>query len=216
MPETDDVLVKGTHILHQFSSSIYLLKNYPMEAEQRIVKRLLDIVLALVFIVLLSPVLAVTALIVLADGKPLLHPSERVTKNGRHFRMLKFRTVRKVQEDGTLLYIRGGRGLRRSHLDELPQLFNILKGDMSFIGPRPDRLEVYSARCAENPLYASRTKVKAGMIGYTQVYGRYNSSVEERLNLDLEYIQNYSLWLDVQLFIFSFKFFTRADDERQE
>ena len=216
MPETDDVLVKGTHILHQFSSSIYLLKNYPMEAEQRIVKRLLDIVLALVFIVLLSPVLAVTALIVLADGKPLLHPSERVTKNGRHFRMLKFRTVRKVKEDGTLLYIRGGRGLRRSHLDELPQLFNILKGDMSFIGPRPDSLEVYSARCAENPLYACRTKVKAGMIGYTQVYGRYNSSVEERLNLDLEYIQNYSLWLDVQLFIFSFKFFTRADDERQE
>lgn len=216
MPETDDVLVKGTHILHQFSSSIYLLKNYPMEAEQRIVKRLIDIVLALVFIVLLSPVLAVTALIVLADGKPLLHPSERVTKNGKHFQMLKFRTVRKVQEDGTLLYIRGGRGLRRSHLDELPQLFNILKGDMSFIGPRPDRLEVYSTRCAENPLYACRTKVKAGMIGYTQVYGRYNSSVEERLNLDLEYIQNYSLWLDVQLFIFSFKFFTRADDERQE
>ncbi len=74
-----------------------------MEAEQRIVKRLLDIVLALVFIVLLSPVLAVTALIVLADGKPLLHPSERVTKNGRHFRMLKFRTVRKVKEDGTLI-----------------------------------------------------------------------------------------------------------------
>ena len=74
---------------------------------------------------------------------------------------------------------------------------------MSFIGPRPDRLEVYSARCAENPLYACRTKVKAGMIGYTQVYGKYNSSVEERLNLDLEYIQNYSLWLDVQLFIFT-------------
>ena len=267
MPDTDDVLVKGTDTLHQFSTSIYLLKNYPMEAEQRIVKRLLDIVLSLVLIGLLSPLLAVIAVMVRVsgraagrrgesfagedgdaacgkeartgedipgrgerrekeagngshgqgkDGGRVLHRSERVTRGGKHFAMLKFRTVKEVLPDGTLVYLKGGRALRRSHLDELPQLFNILRGDMSFIGPRPDKAEVYEARCTEYPLYACRTRVKAGMIGYTQVYGKYNSSLEERLNLDLEYIQNYSLWLDVQLFIFSIKFFTRADDEKQE
>ena len=224
MPDTDDVLVKGTDTLHQFSTSIYLLKNYTMEAEQRIVKRLLDIVLSLVLIGLLSPVLAVIAVMVRVSGSGgqvkdhgrVLHRSERVTRGGEHFAMLKFRTVKEVLPDGTLVYLKGGRALRRSHLDELPQLFNILRGDMSFIGPRPDKAEVYEARCTEYPLYACRTRVKAGMIGYTQVYGKYNSSLEERLNLDLEYIQNYSLWLDVQLFIFSIKFFTRADDEKQE
>ena len=231
MPDTDDVLVKGTDTLHQFSTSIYLLKNYPMEAEQRIVKRLLDIVLSLVLIGLLSPLLAVIAIMVRVsgiaagrrgeslageDGSRVLHRSERVTRGGKHFAMLKFRTVKEVLPDGTLVYLKGGRALRRSHLDELPQLFNILRGDMSFIGPRPDKAEVYEERCAAYPLYACRTRVKAGMIGYTQVYGKYNSSLEERLNLDLEYIQNYSLWLDVQLFISSIKFFTRADDEKQE
>ncbi len=224
MPDTDDVLVKGTDTLHQFSTSIYLLKNYPLEAEQRIVKRLMDIVLSLVLIGLLSPLLAVIAVMVRVSGSHgqgkdrgrVLHRSERVTRGGKHFAMLKFRTVKEVLPDGTLVYLKGGRALRRSHLDELPQLFNILRGEMSFIGPRPDKAEVYEARCAEYPLYACRTRVKAGMIGYTQVYGKYNSSLEERLNLDLEYIQNYSLWLDVQLFIFSIKFFTRADDEKQE
>ena len=86
---------------------------------------------------------------------------------------------------------------------------------MSFIGPRPDRIKTYKERCSANPLYSCRTRVKAGLIGYTQVYGKYNSSAEERLNLDIEYIQNFSLLLDVKLFFFSFKCFTGADDERQ-
>ena len=86
---------------------------------------------------------------------------------------------------------------------------------MSFIGPRPDRKEIYEERCENNPLYACRTKVRAGMIGYAQVYGKYNSSEEERLNLDLEYIQNYSLWQDIQLFFLSLKFIVGADSDEE-
>lgn len=215
MPETEDVLVRGSGILHQFSTSIYLLRNHPMEIEQRMAKRLLDIILSILLIGVLSPMLLVIAIFVKCSGGTIFHGSERVTKNGKCFRMLKFRTVKEVCPDGTLRYIRGGQGLRRSHLDELPQLFNILKGDMSFIGPRPDRIKTYKERCSANPLYSCRTRVKAGLIGYTQVYGKYNSSAEERLNLDIEYIQNFSLLLDVKLFFFSFKCFTGADDERQ-
>ena len=159
--------------------------------------------------------LLVSAVIVGKSHGPLFHTSVRITRNGKQFKMLKLRTVDHVAEDGSLIYIPGGRFLRETHLDELPQLVNILRGDMSFIGPRPDREEVYEERCGKNPLYACRTKVRAGMIGYAQVYGKYNSSEEECLNLDLEYIQNYSLWQDIQLFFLSLKFIVGADSDEE-
>ena len=215
LPDIDDVLVRGTQRLHQFSTSIYLLNDVPLELELRVFKRAIDILLSVFFLIVLSPVLLVSAVIVGKSHGSLFHTSVRITRNGKQFKMLKLRTVDHVAEDGSLIYIPGGRFLRETHLDELPQLVNILRGDMSFIGPRPDREEVYEERCGKNPLYACRTKVRAGMIGYAQVYGKYNSSEEERLNLDLEYIQNYSLWQDIQLFFLGLKFIVKADGEEE-
>ena len=98
-----------------------------------------------------------------------------------------------------------GRFLRASRLDELPQLFNILKGDMSFVGPRPERPEMIQAYERDMPEFRFRTRVKAGLTGYAQVYGKYNTSPYDKLKLDLFYIENYSLWLDVKIMLLTFK-----------
>ena len=96
---------------------------------------------------------------------------------------------------------RGQKFIRKSSVDELPQLFNIIKGDMSFIGPRPERPEIIKQYIAEMPEFAFRTKVKAGLAGYAQVYGKYNTTPYDKLKLDLTYIENYTFWMDIKLML---------------
>ena len=98
-----------------------------------------------------------------------------------------------------------GRVIRRIHFDELPQLFNILKGEMSFVGPRPEREEIASEYEAVIPEFSFRLKVKAGLTGYAQVYGKYNTTPYDKLKLDLTYIETYSFWLDIKLMLMTFK-----------
>ena len=104
-----------------------------------------------------------------------------------------------------------GRIIRATRIDELPQLFNILKGDMSFAGPRPERPEIMEEYCKEIPEFAFRTRVKAGLTGYAQVYGKYNTTPYDKLKLDLFYISNYSMWTDIKLILMTLKIVLKKD-----
>ena len=147
------------------------------------------------------------------DKGPVLYHQTRLTLNGKEFEILKFRSMyTDAEKDSIRLMSQGddritplGRILRRTHLDELPQLFNIIKGDMSFVGPRPERPEIAEIYMTHIPEFSYRLKMKAGLTGYAQVYGKYNSTPYDKLKLDLTYIQNYSVFLDLKLLLLTGK-----------
>ncbi len=215
MPKIPDVLVKGAEQLHLFDSPILLVREYELTLEERMIKRTIDFVCALILFILTSPLMLITALLVkLYDRGPVLYKQVRVTKDNREFKILKFRSMRvDAERDGVArLASKGddritpiGKVIRKVRLDELPQLWNILRGDMSFIGPRPERPEIIAQYEAEMPEFTFRTKVKAGLAGYAQVYGKYNTTPYDKLKLDLFYIENYSVWLDLKLMLLTLK-----------
>ena len=154
----------------------------------------------------LSPLFLVLALLIkLYDGGPVFYRQDRLTKDGKVFQVYKFRSMRVDSErDGARLAMKGdsrvtpvGKVLRNIHFDELPQLLNIIKGDMSLVGPRPERPEIAAEYTKEIPEFSYRLKVKAGLTGYAQVYGKYNTTPYDKLKLDLTYILNYSFLLDL-------------------
>ena len=191
MPKITDVLLKGSTQLHLFDSPVFLLRDYSIKIEQRFIKRILDIVLALVLIVLSSPFMLITAIAVkMYDGGPVLYKQVRCTINRREFQIMKFRSMRvDAEKDGVARLASKndsritpvGSFIRKCRLDELPQLFNILKGDMSFIGPRPERPEIIKQYLEDMPEFAFRTRVKAGLAGYAQIYGKYNTTSHRSL-----------------------------------
>jgi lipopolysaccharide/colanic/teichoic acid biosynthesis glycosyltransferase len=157
----------------------------------------------------------VTAIIIKAyDRGPVLYKQVRCTKDRKEFRIMKFRSMRvDAEKDGVARLAAKndsritpvGKFIRSCRIDELPQLFNILKGEMSFIGPRPERPEIIEQYLEEMPEFAYRTKVKAGLAGYAQVYGKYNTTPYDKLKLDLTYIENYTTWLDIKLMLLTLK-----------
>lgn len=209
MPKISDVILSGAEQLHIFDTPILLNREYSLRIEQRFMKRLIDIVCSLVLIVLTSPFMILTALAVkLYDGGHILYKQVRCTEDSREFKILKFRSMREdAEKDGVARLAKEnddritpvGRFIRKCRLDELPQLFNILKGDMSFVGPRPERPEIIAQYVETMPEFAFRMKVKAGLAGYAQVYGKYNTTPYDKLKLDLTYIEHYSVWLDIKL-----------------
>ena len=176
---------------------------------------------ALLLLVLASPVMLLTALaIYLYDGGPVLYRQVRCTRDAREFRILKFRSMRvDAEKDGVARLASRhdtritpvGRFIRAVRIDELPQLFNILKGEMSFVGPRPERPEIIAQYMEEMPEFSLRMKVKAGLAGYAQVYGKYNTAPYDKLKLDLFYIENYSVWMDVKLMLLTVKILFTPD-----
>ena len=178
----------------------------------RLMKRTIDLTLSLVMAILTLPLMLVTALLVLLDdGGPVLYRQERVGKNGRTFTLSKFRSMRKDAEkggtpiwakDGDDRVTRIGRFLRKTRLDELPQLWNVLRGDMSFVGPRPERPFFVERLSADIPFYQQRHAVKPGLTGWAQVKYRYGSSLEdamEKLRYDLYYIKHLSVFFDLTI-----------------
>lgn len=215
MPKISDVLVKGADQLHLFDTPILLTREYALKIEQRIAKRLIDLVCAMILLVIASPFMLLTAIAIkLYDGGPVFYKQVRCTLDAKEFYILKFRSMRvDAEKDGVARLAAKndsritpiGKFIRAVRIDELPQLFNILKGEMSFIGPRPERPEIIAQYMEEMPEFAFRTKVKAGLAGYAQVYGKYNTTPYDKLKLDLTYIENYSVWLDIKLMLLTLK-----------
>ncbi len=215
MPKITDVIMLGAEELHLFDTPILLTREYSLTMEQRFAKRTLDIVCSFVLLVLASPIMLITAIAIkLYDRGPVLYKQVRCTKDQREFHIMKFRSMRTdAEKDGVARLATKnddritpiGKFIRKVRIDELPQLINILKGDMSFIGPRPERPEIIAQYMEVMPEFAYRMKVKAGLAGYAQVYGKYNTTPYDKLKLDLTYIENYSFWKDIQLMLLTLK-----------
>lgn len=213
-PKISDIIITGTERIHLFDTPLMLARNGGLTIEQRIGKRAMDIVFSLLAIVISAPFMLIFALCIkLYDRGPVFYTQERVTRDGKAFQIIKFRSMREnAEKDGARLAAKGdsritpiGRFLRATHLDELPQIFNILKGEMSFVGPRPERREIAEEYEELIPEFRFRLKVKAGLTGYAQIYGKYNTAPYDKLKLDLTYIENYSVWLDLKLMLMTFK-----------
>ena len=184
----------------------------------------MDIVLSGLSLIILSPVFLITAIAIkLEDRGPVFFRQERCTLYGRVFSILKFRSmivgaekagvsVPATEKDPRITKV--GAFIRATRIDELPQLINILKGDMSIVGPRPERVEHVEKYSREIPEFSYRLMVKGGLTGYAQVYGKYNTTAYDKLKLDLMYIQNYSLLLDIELILKTIKIlFTKESTE---
>lgn len=210
-PKVSDILLAGTENIHLFDAPLMLMKGSGLSLEQRFCKRVMDIVLCLIALAVLWPVmLIIAAAIKLEDGGPVFYKQRRCTIGNREFDILKFRSmIVDAEKDGKSIpatdydprITRVGRVIRAMRLDELPQIFNILKGDMSIVGPRPERIEHVQKYTEEIPEFAFRSRVKGGLTGYAQVYGKYNTTAYDKLRLDLIYIGKYSLILDCKLIL---------------
>lgn len=221
MPKIPDVLIKGSDQLHLFDTPILLTREYALTVEQRIAKRLIDIFFSLILLIVASPFMLVTAILIKChDGGPVFYKQIRCTQGGREFEIMKFRSMRvDAERDGVARLAAKndnritpiGRVIRAVRIDELPQLINILKGDMSFIGPRPERPEIIAQYVEDMPEFVFRMKVKAGLAGYAQVYGKYNTTPYDKLKLDLSYIENYSVWLDLKLMLLTLKILMKPE-----
>ena len=214
VPKLSDIMLRNADDIHLFDTTLLLSRNLRLTAEQLFFKRVVDIVFSLLGLVIASPFMLLIALAIkLYDGGPVFYKQPRLTRDKRVFMILKFRSMKMDsevkgaqlarKEDDRITPV--GRIIRRIHFDELPQIFNILKGDMSLVGPRPERPEIaalYSERISE---FDYRLKVKAGLTGYAQVYGKYNTTPYDKLKLDLTYIETYSLRQDIKLLMLTFK-----------
>lgn len=215
MPKITDVLLLGTEDLHLFDTPILMTREYRLTAEQRFIKRTIDLVCASILLILASPIMLITAILIKCyDGGPVLYKQVRCTEGEREFQIMKFRSMKQdAEKDGVARLATKdddritpiGKVIRKVRIDELPQLINIIRGDMSFIGPRPERPEIIAQYMEVMPEFAYRMQVKAGLAGYAQVYGKYNTTPYDKLKLDLTYIEHYSVWMDLQLMLLTLK-----------
>ena len=209
IPHTGDVIIAGAKHIQSFSVPIMRARRAVLRPEYAFAKRALDIVLATLALIVASPFMAVTAIAIkLYDHGPALYKQVRLTKDGREFEILKFRSMRvDAEKDGVARLAAEhdnritpvGKVIRAIRFDELPQIFNILRGDMSIVGPRPERPEIAAQYEEEMPAFSLRLQVKAGLTGMAQVYGKYNTEPRDKLKMDLMYINNMSLMQDLEL-----------------
>lgn len=215
MPKISDIILAGSEPMHFFDSPLFLTRSNPHTIEERCLKRVIDLVGSILLLILTMPIMLITACIIkLYDGGSILYKQIRCTRNQKEFYIYKFRSmVEDAEKDGVARLASKsdsrvtpfGKFIRSTRIDELPQLINIFKGDMSFVGPRPERPKLIEKYIKELPEFAYRTKVKAGLTGYAQVYGKYNTSPYDKLKLDIYYIEHYSLRLDFSLLIQTIK-----------
>ena len=210
IPHTGDIIMQGAMHIQTFDSPIFYLTRKRLAPEYKYIKRIFDVTFSFLGLITLSPLmLAIAGIVHFSDGGPAIYKQRRLTTNGSVFNIYKFRTMRvDAEHDGIARLSTGsednrvtpvGKVLRRYRLDELPQLLNILIGDMSFVGPRPERPEIAEEYYNTIPGFFLRLQVKAGLTGYAQVYGRYNTDPYEKLQFDLIYINKMNLFTDLRL-----------------
>lgn len=211
VPKISDIINRSSDDLNLFDTPLLLSRNEDLKIEQLFAKRMMDIVCSFLGLFISSPFFLIIAFLIKAtDRGPVFYKQIRLTRNGKEFEIYKFRTmIQDAEKDGharlasehddRILPV--GRFLRATRLDELPQLINVLKGEMSMVGPRPERPELAAEIEKELPEFPYRLKVKAGLTGYAQIYGKYNTTAYDKLKLDLTYIRNYSFFLDLKLMI---------------
>lgn len=211
VPKISDIILTSAQDITLFDTPLKLVKGRGLTLPQRFFKRALDILLCLIAMIPACPIMLIIAIAIkLEDGGSIFYRQKRVTKDGKVFDILKFRSmIENAESGGYNLSMRAngkdpritkvGTVIRATRVDELPQLLNILKGDMTIVGPRPERVENVEEYSKEMPEWHFREKVKAGLTGYAQIYGKYNTSAYDKLRLDLIYIENYSFMLDIRL-----------------
>ena len=214
IPKVTDIMLLGAEQIHLFDTPILLLRNQGLSGEHLIIKRFMDIVISFFMLIFTSPLMLLIAVCIkLQDGGAIIYRQKRLTQDGREFDICKFRSMRidsekygaRLTQKGDSRVTQVGKVIRNLHFDELPQLFNILKGDMSLVGPRPERPEIAIQYRKIVPEFDFRLKVKAGLTGYAQVYGKYNTTPQDKLKLDMFYIEHYSVWMDMKLLLLTFK-----------
>ncbi len=214
VPKISDIMIMNSEDIHLFDTSMLLFRNRGLTIEQQFFKRVFDIVVSLLFVLVSLPFMLIIAVFIkLYDRGPIFFKQERLTKDGKIFQVYKFRSMRVAKKNDEYCMTRKdddritpiGKIIRNLHLDELPQLINILKGDMSFVGPRPECPSLAKEYEEIIPEFGYRLKVKAGLTGFAQVYGKYNTTPYDKLKLDLAYILNYSMLLDLKLIVLTFK-----------
>lgn len=214
-PKISDIIVRGAEKLDVFDTPLLFCRNTTFTVSQRMIKRFFDIFLSLFGLIIISPLMVLVSLaIFLYDRGPVFYRQTRYTKDGKTFKILKFRSmIPNAEKDGVARLAADndsritpvGKFIRACRLDELPQFFNILAGDMSFVGPRPERPEIADEYTKEVPEFAFRLKVKAGLTGYAQIYGKYNTTSYDKLKLDMIYVENCSLLMDLKLLLLTLK-----------
>lgn len=214
-PKISDIIIRSSENMHMFDTPLFLARNIGLTFEDKLMKRILDIVVSVIALIITSPIMLIVAVLIKAyDGGPVFFRQNRCTIDGKVFSIHKFRSmivdaekngevIPATDEDSRITPI--GRFIRKTRLDELPQFIDILKGDMSVVGPRPERVEHVKQYTNEIPEFEYRLKVKGGLTGYAQIYGKYNTTAYDKLKLDLMYIQNYSILLDIKLIIMTVK-----------
>ena len=220
-PQIADIIEQHSKPVVIDDISFFASEFHLIGFEERILKRLLDILVSVLALVCLSPLVLISAIwIKQYDHGPVFFRQKRATVHGRVFEIYKFRTMkensanRSVTTDDDRITV-PGRFLRKYRIDELPQFINILKGDMSVVGPRPEMLENVEEYTRELPEFAYRLRMKAGLTGYAQIYGRYNTSSRDKLMLDLMYIENYSILKDIQILFRTVLVLFKAEDSTE-
>lgn len=215
VPRIGDVLMSGAQQMHMFHLPMLRVGRYNPSPWHTIAKRTFDVVSAGALFLVISPLMLITAIAIKTDGGPVFYKQRRLTQDGKEFDVLKFRSMRvDAEKDGVARLSTGdkddritkvGHFIRKLRIDELPQLLNIIGGSMSVVGPRPERPEIASQYEKEMPEFSLRLQAKAGLTGYAQVYGKYNTTPYDKLQMDLMYISNPSFWEDLRIIFATIK-----------
>lgn len=211
----ENLVLVNPNIMSIEDESVIEASNFRITPENDLVKRVIDFIISLILLLVSSPIMLIAAILVKTTSKgPVFYKQTRITKDQKEFDILKFRTMGATaeKESGPVLatandtrVTKVGKYFRALRIDELPQMINVLKGEMALVGPRPERPFFVDQFNEQNPYYYLRHNVRAGITGYAQVYGKYATDYNSKLNFDLLYIKKYSLFMDMKIMLQTIK-----------